>query len=422
MDKKLIKIFVFAFTFRFFISFLALHQDVRVNMDWGVRFFEYGASGFYSPDANVWNYTWPNQPPGTIYLYAFVRKLYEYIFSIFWFINLKIALFPSRVIFFLDDKLYPVLLKLPSILADLGISWLIYRVLKDQKREKLGLIGAAVFLFNPLVWYNSALWGQTDAFVNLLGFVAFYLLWKKKLLGATTFLILSIYVKLSLLIFVPIFFILVLKQGYKFKEILLSLFVPFLMVGLITLPFSRGEPYSWLFWLYRYKVLSQQLQVITANAFNIWAAINGIEEVSHKLLLGPLSFQTWGWILFGVSLFPILLVTWKSKKSDALWWVLAMTAFSSFMFLTNMHERYLYPLFPYFTILAVKERKLMLTYAAISLINLVNLYNYWWVPRIEVFIGLLTFDEKIVPRILGLTSFLLFIKLYLDFVKRFRAT
>lgn len=411
--KKIWLVLLLALFFRFSISFLVWHGDVNNHIDWGIRFWEYGPAKFYS--ANVWSFLWPNQPPGTMYLFAGTRKLFELLFSVFWFLNLKIPAFPSNIMFFLETNLYPALLKLPSILADLGIAYLIYRFLKDIKKENLGILGTTIFLLNPVIWYNSSVWGQTDAVVNFFALLAFFLLLKRKLLLATVSLVLSFYIKASLLIFIPIFLIVAVRQKYKIVEVVKAVSIPLVIIGILTLPFSGENPFGWLWDIYAKKVFTEQLQIITANAFNIWAFVAGIHAKPQTLLLGPLSYKAWGSILFGASLAPTLYLVWKKQDLKNVFWSLSAISFSSFMLLTNMHERYLYPFFPVFTIVAVLNKRLLALYWFIAGLNLVNLYNFWWVPKITPLIDLLSFRDRLMPRILGLINF----SFYLLFFSRF---
>jgi Gpi18-like mannosyltransferase len=316
--------------------------------------------------------------------------------------------------FFLETNLYPALLKLPAILSDMGIAYLIYKILKDEKKEKLGVFGTTLFLVNPISWYNSAFWGQTDAIISFFALLSFYLLIKRKLLLAFLALALSFYIKASLLIFVPIFAIVALKQKYKTGEIIKAIFVPLIVIGILTLPFSK-DPFGALYEIFTRKVFIQQLQVITANAFNIWAGLTGIHEQPHTLLLGPLSYKVWGWILFGVSLIPTLYIVWKKQDVKSIFTSLAIVAFSSFMLLTNMHERYLYPLFPAFTILVSLDRKLLPYYWGVSGIHLLNLYNFWWAPKIKPLVDIMSAGNRLLPRILGFINF----GLYLSLLSRF---
>lgn len=415
MRRKLIIVLIIALIFRLALAFSVWHPDVNNHIDWGIRFWEYGPERFY--EADVWSYSWPNQPPGTIYIFAGIRKLFEVIFSFFWFLNLKISLFPSKFIFFLEDNLYPALLKLPAIFSDLGIAYLIYRLFERVKRDKVGFFGAILFLVNPVIWYNSAIWGQTDAVINFFWLLSVFFLLEKKLLKAVFSYFLSVYVKIPFLTFLPIFVIIVYKQKYKLPDILESFLIPLAFIGLVTLPFSQGEPFSWLINLYQNKVLTQQLQLISANAFNIWAGLTGIQEKSHALLLGPFSYQTWGILLFVISYIPPLYLIWKKQNFITLFWVLSIVTFSMFMLLTNMHERYLYHFFLVFTIVVSQYKKLLPIYTVLSGINLVNLYNFWWVPRINLLVDALSARDGLLPRVLGFVSFAIFISFYRHFLR-----
>ncbi len=422
MNKKFLIILFLAFLFRVILSFTTWHPDVNNHVDWGIRFFQYGPAKFYAPDSNVWNFTWPNQPPGTMYIFAGIRKLFEFTFSAFWWINLKIPIFPSVIISFFESNLYPALLKLPSILSDIGIAILIYKILKTIKSDKLALWGASAFLVNPVVWYNSAVWGQTDAIINFLALLSFFLLLNKKLFFAVLALAISFYIKISLLIFVPVFLVFAIKQKYTLFDWTKSIVLTLSIIGLATIPFSKGEPFVWLLNLYQTKVLAQQMHVITANAFNLWDAIAGIYEKPEMLNLGPLTYKTWGIILFVFSYVPALLLIYKKQNLKSVLWALTIVAFSSFMLLTNMHERYLYPLFPVLTILSFMETKLLPIYFLVSGINFLNLYHLWFVPRIKLIVGLFSVGDRILPRILGFINVFLYLLLYRWFLKYLRWT
>ncbi|MBU2036336.1 hypothetical protein KKC36_02720 [Patescibacteria group bacterium] len=418
--KNIKKVLLLAFIFRLLLIFLKWHPDLNNHIDWGIRFWQYGPRLFFAPQSNVWNFTWPNQPPITILTFALIRKLFEAIFSFFWFLNIKIPFFPSNLIHFLESYLYAGLLKLPSILSDLGIGYLIYKIFKDEKKEKVGIVASLVYLFNPVVWYNSAIWGQTDAFINFFALLAFYLLLKRKLIPAVFSLVISLYIKVSLAIFIPIFIVVALKQKYEFKKYLYSFLISLSFIGIIAFIFSGSEPFSWLINLYKDRILGQQLQVITANAFNIWASIAGINERPQTLLLGPISFQTWGLVLFLLSYLPIIYMVFKKRDLKTIIFSLAICSISSFMLLTNMHERYLFPFFVYSTIVVFWNKKLLPIYIAVSLINFLNLYNIWWFPRSEIIINFLTFSDKLMPRVLGFINFLLYLILYKSYLRLFK--
>lgn len=409
-----------ALLLRIIVSFVVWHPDLNNHMDWGVRFFEYGSKEFYAPSSNVWSYTWPNQPPGTIYMFAGIKILFDFIFNIFWQININIPAFPSIIVSYFETNLYPALLKLPAILADFGIAYLIFLVIKQltiNHSTKKAVLGALVWLINPVVWYNSSVWGQYDSVINFFALLSFYLLIQKKLTYSLLAIALSLYIKVSLLIFVPIWLIVALKQKYCFRLWLKSITISLVVIVLFTAPFADKNAIVWLYDLYTSKIFVQQLHVITANAFNVWATIAGIHERPDSLPFLGLTYQIWGYILFSTSYIFVISRLLRSQITNPkslttnLVWSLALIAFASFVLLTNMHERYLYPLFPYLTILFGLSSVSSFLYFLISLIGLLNLYNFWFTPKVDLLVTFLSFGDRLMPRVLGIFMFLLFLML-----------
>ncbi len=56
-----------------------------------------------------------------------------------------------------------VLVKLPPVVADVLVALTVAREVRARAGERAGLVAAALFLFVPLTWYDSAIWGQMDA-------------------------------------------------------------------------------------------------------------------------------------------------------------------------------------------------------------------------------------------------------------------
>jgi hypothetical protein len=386
------------------------HPDVTNHIDWGIRFYEYGINNFYAPESNVWSFTWPNQPPGTILIFAAIRKIYEGTFSLVWTLNTAVAIFPSVIVTIVDTYLYPVLLKVPAILSDLGIAYLIYKFLNKFNYKKFAEYGALFFLFNPVIWYNSSVWGQTDAIISFFALLSLWFIFDKKPTLSALALAASLYIKLSLIIFIPIYAILFFRQKFTIKQIAVSAALPLIVFSLITLPFSYPEnPLTWLFDIYREKVLTNQLQVITANAFNFWAALTGIVEQPHSLRFLGATYQVWGGLLFAIAYIPLLYKLYRKPSFENTIWVLCLTAFSSFMLLTNMHERYLYPMFPFITMLAVISPSIMPIYLSISAVNFLNLYHLWFVPRFSFSEIIFSTAGSLFPRALSIFSAALYL-------------
>ena len=112
---------------RISVMFNAYHGDLNNNISWGKLAYERGLNDFYgSSSAEDWPYSAPNQPPLTILTFAMTRSLYVGIGNLFSNLNNTIGLFPSKLIWFWEEKGMILLIKLPSILADLAIGLVIY--------------------------------------------------------------------------------------------------------------------------------------------------------------------------------------------------------------------------------------------------------------------------------------------------------
>src|SRR6185437_15129271 len=68
--------------------------------------------------------------------------------------------------------------KLPAIVADLGIGVLVYALVRRFAATGIALGAAALYLFNPAVIFNSAVWGQVDSVAAGLALFALYALLK----------------------------------------------------------------------------------------------------------------------------------------------------------------------------------------------------------------------------------------------------
>lgn len=390
---------------RLIVSPFVWHPDVGNHVDWGARFYSYTPSKFYAPESNVWNFTWPNQPPGSIYIYAFVTKLYELIFSFIWFLNVNISFFPSFVVPFFERNFIYGMLKLPSIIADALLALVIFKITKSK-------VAALSFLAIPSIWYNSSVWGQTDSIVNFFAFTSIYLATKNKLFLSVFMFAVSLYIKLSMAIFTPILILILLKKSFG-KAALYSLIV-FAVIILFTLPFSADKnPVLWLRDVYIDKVLTEQMQVVSANAFNFWGLVFGSKQESHYLTVFGFSYQLIGYTLFASLWLISMVIFFFSKSRHSVFAILALTALCSFMLMTNMHERYLYPMFAPIVVLAFYVKKIRVSLLILSIVNVINLYNLWWVPDLGYFRDVLESNQDFVFRLFSLISIIVFVKLYI---------
>lgn len=421
MKINLNRIVFLALLLRLILLFTSPHVDVFNHVDWGKKLWEYGPKDFY--EQIFWGLSWPNQPIGSMLLFGLIAKIYTWIFQFLWQINLKIAAFPSFIFPFLEKNFHLVLLKLPFALADLGIGVLIYKIVKNQtKKVKSALLASALFLFNPALVYNSTVWGQTDSLVNLLGLLGIWGVWKKKYFWGILAFLGSLYFKLSLIIFVPLLGLMFWQKKKDWKRIMIVGLAAFSFFLLISLPFvHHGNVFSWLWYLYTNRVLPRQGDMLSGNAFNFWTLIFGQDlSLRENVPFLRLTAQFWGKVLFllfsGLATLLLFFKKGKRKFLDYLWLGMAY-AFSAFLFLTNMHERHLYPVFPLLAVLAAKDKRLLKVFTVLSGIHFINLYNLWWYPRCDFLVALLTGFNNFLPRLLSLVNigiFVIFLKQFYD--------
>jgi len=382
--KKLFVIFLLAFLLRISVLFLGYHGDLNNQISWGTLAIERGLNGFY--EGTSWPNSSPNQPPLTILLLAGVAGVWQLIHSLSWYLNDHISFFPSSFIWFWEAKGMILMMKLPSIVADLGIGWLIYQYLRKQKaiNNKQVLLVTGVWLFNPLVWYNSSVWGQTDSIVNLLGLLAVFSLLHKRLRWTASWFTLSVLFKGSLTYFAPILLLIALIQRHSIKEWGIAFAYCLIPIALVSIWFHPAIDLPiWLFNLYTNKFIPGEIGDLSANAFNFWQLVDPGKTLDSTIYFG-LPARIWGFVPVALVMVWQLFELKKGVTDKKVFFALAITAFTVFLFMTRIHERYLYPFFPYATLLLEFIPLLWLVYIPISIIHLLNLYNLFWVPSIPL--------------------------------------
>jgi hypothetical protein len=122
-------------------------NDLRLYGAWAQTLADHGPGGFYA------NAGWTDYPPGYLY--------------VLWFVGVLGNLLSSPLGMPAGDVI-DGLLKMPAILADLAVAWLLYRAASRWHGRRAGLAAAALYTFIPVTWYDSALWGPVDSVGALL--------------------------------------------------------------------------------------------------------------------------------------------------------------------------------------------------------------------------------------------------------------
>lgn len=380
--NKIIIFLLIGLLIRLILVFISdFHPDVYNYIDWGNIFLKIGPRNFYSPNM-FWSHCAPNQPILSTYLFAIIAFLNQILQKLFWFINIKIPIFPSFLIPSIISSLQVWLIKFPAVIADIFIGFYIFKLL-EPKYKKIAIIASCLYLFNPAVIYNSALWGQNDSIISLFALLAFIKLFDKKYFLSFIFLFVSLFFKITLFIYVPIYLLILFSQKPKVKSIFLPAIYTFITALILSFPFSYPQnPFSWLINLFTRQVFSNQGNMLNGNAYNVWLLAYGVDITTQAVLWQKLlSYGIFLIILFFIGKKLFLKLNFQKTI-----FALFMVGFTAFIILTNMHERYLHPIFVLLPLLYAYYPKIFSIPKIIilSLLHLINLFQLWWYPTLPI--------------------------------------
>ncbi|HEX8805939.1 MAG TPA: hypothetical protein VF741_03275, partial [Candidatus Aquilonibacter sp.] len=318
-----------------FVGASGFTTDVNTFVAWTLSVLDNGFAHFYTKTS------FADYPPGYLYILG--------IFGHLW--------MPFRS---LDPQfnILRIVVKLPAILADLGIGWLIYAVGRRFAAHAVALGAAAVYLFNPASIMNSADWGQVDSVGGAFALLAAYLLLKSDDEGAGrrwlipagwVALAYSLLVKPQAAVLILIFLAFAFADRTKLRERLVATGIGVLAAivfsMLLALPFHPTvNPFEALRWLIeRYAFGSSVYDYNSVNAFNLWAIRQEMWTKDNQMIgWWFLQFPqyVWGIVLL---LAALALVLWRylQERTAAAFMESCTIALLAFYILaTRMHERY----------------------------------------------------------------------------------
>jgi hypothetical protein len=319
---------------------------VNNHLAWGKEALSSGFSGIYEREFYPRYGTLPpNYPPIPLFLFAGFYLLYEWVYRFAWEINLSFPLFPSNLIFFLQDQdTLPAFLKIPAIFADIGIA------------------------FNFLLFSDKFLW-------------------------SSMFFTLAVLSKQTSALFVPVFIVCFLRE-FGFRNSLRGFFLSVVIFWLMFLPFYKsGNIFLYPFTTYWNRIQTASVSdFITYHAFNFWVLVAGLGQTSDLLpfVLG-IPFQIWGYILFAILSVTVLSAIYKCNNNVQIILLSAtLVSLGGFMFLTRIHERHLEMALPFLLLFGLTNKRILPVFFYLSVFHFLNLYHNWWAPRFEFLVEALS--------------------------------
>lgn len=363
-----IAIFVVALLARLIgaIAYKGYEVDVNCFLAWADMIFENGIGKFYSLDA------FTDYPPGYMYI-LFVIGGIRSAFHIVQTSTLSI-----------------VLTKLPAILSDMAIGYLVYKIASKRMKETGAALLAGIFLFTPVIFVDSAIWAQVDSVFTLFIVLMCYLVTEKKLIPAYFVFAIGILIKPQSLIFTPVLIYGIIDQvileGHKNlskndfrKNFFIQLgagIVAILMIGLLMMPFGFQDA------LKQYTETMGSYPYASVNAYNIWTMFgkNWADQTATSL---GISYKMWGTIFIIATVIFTTILNFKSKENKSKYYFEgALIVTAVFTLSVRMHERYVYPAVALLLLVyAVRPRKkLYIAYvigAALTYLNVTHVLFFF---------------------------------------------
>lgn len=329
--------------------------DVRDYKIWAQVIFEHGLARAYSTTFPA-PAPWFNYPPVHLYVLASTGAFYH-------------ALAPNGD---WRDQLLAALLKLAPVAADLALGALLYTEIRRRASAGVALAGAATYLLNPAIIWNTAYWGGIDAFHALFATTALVLAAGSSVLVGP-FAALALGSKLlalpELLAIVPRL-ARVGRVAYVAVVVASGMLAGLLLAAPIVLAGDTARMLAALF-----NNLGNT-PVVAANAHNLWWLVtlgNGWRR-DTGVVAGGISYRNAGLALWSLASLHGLWRQWQRDQTlDQLTESAAYLGFAFFMLLTEVHENWSFGLFAPLVLAAVTRPVLRPLYVALSLTAVANM-------------------------------------------------
>jgi len=278
----------------------------------------------------------------------------------------------------MHTQFFDTFLKFFNLLVEFIFLFIFYKKTNNK-------IFLALMLLSPATIVNAYGWGQIDILYSILMFLGFYYILQHKLYPTAILIGISLCLKTQTLLFLPLFGILFLTAKNSIKEKIYSLLLLISIFIFINLPFILGAPNS-MDSINPHLSAAGRYNFIAVNAFNFyWAfwADFGLKmqlkfPSNDALVFGVMSRKILAYSLFSILFIWIITKVYKySSNSNKIIALVSLYCFTYFMFLPEMHERYLFPMFIFSAYLCSKDTREWPYFLIIVALHTINLFWAW---------------------------------------------
>ncbi len=268
-----------------------------------------------------------------------------------------------------------LLLKIPSVIFDIGTTFIVFRLLRSLKKDyAVAWVASLLYWLNPAVIFDGAAWGQVDSVPSFFVIVAFAsYFWRLPLISGIA-IALAVATKLQMAVVVPLIGFLWLKKSPRACAIFVL--SAFLSCILIHLPFVINGGGDRLYDVYMGSI--GWITSLSHNAWNMWWPMSQVVHVPDTAVFFYLrgfafTYRQTGLGLLLLSLFFIGIKLSRNVKLPGVTACCALAFYSFFMLPTQMHERYAFPAVVFFSILAAVDPRTRGYYVAFTVLFFSNL-------------------------------------------------
>ncbi len=239
----------------------------------------------------------------------------------------------------LGDAPVVLLLKLPAIAADIGLAWLVTRMLSGRG-TRLRLGAAALIVFNPALWYLSAIWGQTDSVYVLFAVAAIWALSRSEVRRSWVAYGVATAAKVQPLLLAPVMVIGSLRAGRP-RELAMGILLWAGVVVALLLPWLIGG--GTLTYLGKLWGVTSRLD---DSATNLWYLLrlgdtSGLATVDGAAFGLPFPVSAIGYGMLAAVVVVVGGALWWRGRAVGLALPATILAMAPYLVLAGMRERYL---------------------------------------------------------------------------------
>lgn len=336
-----------AFALRVVISnYVVGHKtDINCFTSWGYRAATDGFAAFYTQGFS-------DYPPGYIYVLSLMSR---------------ISTLLGHGVHAADgsyDLVCVLLTKLPSIIADLGSAYLVYRLARKKLRFEVSFLIMALIAFNPVLIYVSSGWGQIDQILTVLLVCSILLLMDNKPIWGGIVYGLSILLKPQALMAGPLLAIAYMmyviddsffafttveckdKLSKRLLKTIIAVACACAMIVLTAIPFSSKELPWYEIIVNKYLGTATSYNYASVNAYNVYALFGANWKSIDGIAFAGINYGTLGTIgmVLSIVFSAVLYIIGRKKHSGALTLSVAYLFAALFTVGHYMHERYIMPM------------------------------------------------------------------------------